>query len=143
MDSLPALTGTFALAFFYFIGAIPAGSALGLSPFVAALVAWTSYVCGVALVVAGGVPLRNWLIKRLKLSLEPDPKQLFWRVWSRYGMTGLALLAPVTLGAQMSALLGIALGAPPLRLLVWMALGAALWSAVIALALTLGLQVVG
>ena len=139
---LPAVASTFTLAFFYFIGAVPAGTALGLPPFAAALVAWASYSCGVALVAFGGAPLRKGLIRRFRLSFEPDPKQLFWRVWARYGMPGLALLAPVTLGSQMGALIGLALGTRPLSLVGWMTVGAALWSGVIALVVTLGLSTI-
>lgn len=135
----PAVASTFTLAFFYFIGAVPAGTALGLPPFAAALTAWASYSCGVALVAFGGTPLRNWLIRRFRLSLDPDPTKLFWRAWARYGMPGLALLAPVTLGSQMGALIGLALGTKPLPLVGWMAVGGALWSGAIALVVTLGL----
>jgi hypothetical protein len=136
---LTSVFSTFALAFFYFIGAIPAGAALGLPPFVAAVIAWASYSCGVALVALGGAPLRSSLVKRFKLSLEPDPKRLFWRVWARYGVPGLALLAPVTIGSQVGALIGLALGTPPLQLIGWMMAGAAVWSAAIALVIALGL----
>lgn len=139
---LAAALSTFTLAFFYFIGAIPAGSALGVSPFVAAVIAWVSYSCGVALIALGGAPLRDWLIHRFRLSLEPDPKQLFWRVWGRYGVPGLALLAPVTVGSQVGALIGLAVGTPPLRLIGWMMVGAGLWSIAIALVIALGLQAV-
>ncbi len=139
MDILAAVTSTFTLAFFYFIGAIPAGIALGLLPAVAALTAWASYVCGVLIVAFGGVPLRAWLMRRFNLSLEPNPQQLFWRVWGRYGVAGLALLAPITIGSQMGALLALALGTPPLRLILWMAAGAALWSVAIMLVISLGI----
>jgi hypothetical protein len=136
---MTALITTFTLAFFYFIGAIPAGAALGLPPPAAALAAWASYTAGAALVAWAGAPLRDWLMKRLKFSPEPKPEQLIWRVWSRYGLLGLAALAPVTVGSQMGALIGLTLGVPAPRLVGAMALGAALWSAGIALAVALGL----
>ena len=43
-------------------------------------------------------------------------------------MIGLALLAPVTTGAQIGAIIGISLNAPPRRLFVLMSLGGLLWA---------------
>jgi hypothetical protein len=143
MSLLPAIVSTFGLAFFYFIGAIPAGAALQLPLPIAALTAWASYVAGVLLVVLAGAPLRAWLMRRLKVTLEPDPRKLFWRVWTRYGLVGLALLAPITVGGQIAALIGLALGVPTVRLVAAMALGVALWAAGIALLVGLGVRVVG
>lgn len=135
---LAAVTSTFTLAFFYFIGAVPAGTALGLQPGIAAFTAWASYVCGVVLVTVGGAPLRAWLIRRFRLTLEPNPKQLFWRVWERYGLIGLSILAPVTVGSQTGALIGMALGVPPVRLVGMMAFGAALWSGILVVIVSAG-----
>jgi hypothetical protein len=139
---IPGIISTFGLAFFWFIGAIPAGMALNLPPLVAAVTAWASYTAGVLLIVLVGAPLRQWIIKRFNISLEHDPKKLFWRVWDRFGLAGLALLAPVTVGAQIGALLGLALNVPPRRLVVAMALGVALWCVGITLVTALGLSAV-
>lgn len=140
---IPAILSTFGLAFFWFIGAIPAGIALNLSPLVAAITAWASYTAGVVVIVLIGAPLRERLMKRFNVSLEHDPKQLFWRVWDRYGLIGLSLAAPVTLGSQIGALMGLALGVPPRRLIVGMALGVAVWCAVITLGVVLGVTALG
>jgi hypothetical protein len=116
--------------------------ALNLPPVVAAVTAWASYTAGVLLIVLVGAPLRQWMMKRFNISLEHDPQKLFWRVWDRYGLAGLALLAPVTVGAQIGALLGLALNVPPRRLVVAMALGVALWCVGITLVTALGLSAV-
>jgi membrane protein YqaA with SNARE-associated domain len=134
-----AILSTFGLAFFWFIGAIPAGIALNLPPLIAAVTAWASYTAGAALIVIIGAPLRTRLMKRLNVSLEHDPKKLFWRVWDRYGLIGLSLAAPVTVGSQVGALLGLALGVPPRRLVIGMALGVAVWCVLITLGVVLGL----
>lgn len=143
MDTLPALASTFALAFFYFVGAIPAGVALKLPPLLAACAACASYIAGVLIVVLAGAPLRAWLMRRLRINPQPDETRLFWRIWNRYGALGLGLLAPVTLGSQTGALIGLALGVPPARLLATMTLGALVWSAVIAVMLAFGLGALG
>ncbi len=142
MDMILAIASTFGLAFFWFIGAIPAGAALNLALPVAALTAWISYAAGVAIIVLIGAPLRTRLIQRFNLSLEHDPHKLFWRAWDRFGLIGLGLLAPITVGSQIGALIGLAFGVAPARLLAAMALGAALWSLAIALLVAIGVTIV-
>ncbi len=140
---LSGVLATFGLAFFWFIGSIPAGIALQLPPVVAGLIAWVSYVSGVLLIVLVGAPLRRRLARRFRVSLAPRPDSLLGRAWQRWGLIGLALLAPVTVGAQVGALIGLALGAAAGRLLAAMALGAAVWCAGITLAAALGLAALG
>lgn len=137
-----AILSTFGLAFFWFIGAIPAGIAGGLPPIIAALTAWASYTAGVVLIVLIGAPLRARLMKRFNVTLEHDPSKLFWRVWDRYGLIGLSLAAPMTVGAQIGALMGLALGVPPRRLIIGMAVGVAVWCVVITLGVVLGITAV-
>ena len=142
ITQLPAILSTFGLAFFYFIAAIPAGVALNLSPLLAAITAWASYSAGVALVIVVGAPLRNWLMKRFNISTERDPNKLIWRIWDRYGLIGLSLLAPVTVGAQIGALLGLSMGVKPRSLLIGLSLGVVVWCVAIMLAVMLGLNVI-
>lgn len=61
------------------------------------------------------------------------------RVWQRWGIWGLGLAAPMTLGAQLGAALGLALNAPPRRLFAALALGALVWSAILTVLFSLGL----
>jgi hypothetical protein len=49
------------------------------------------------------------------------------------------LLAPLLTGAPLGTALGMALGAPTGRLLLWMSLGIAAWSALLTVAGALGL----
>lgn len=139
---LPAIISTFGLAFFYFIAAIPAGAALQLPIAIAALTAGVSYTAGVLVVVLVGAPLRERLTKRFNISTTHDPSKLIWRVWDRYGLIGLSLLAPVTIGAQIGALLGLSLGVKPRALVIGMGLGIIPWCVGIGTAVALGLQVV-
>ena len=139
---LPAIISIFGLAFLYFIAAIPAGVALQLPIWVAALTAGVSYAAGVVVVVLIGAPLRERLTKRFNISTTHDPNKLIWRVWDRYGLIGLSLLAPVTLGAQIGALIGLSLGVKPRSLVIGMALGVVPWCIGIGIAVAFGLQVV-
>ena len=139
---IPAIISTFGLAFFYFIAAIPAGAALQLPIWIAAITAGVSYAAGVIVVVLIGAPLRERITKRFNISTTHDPNKLIWRVWDRYGLIGLSLLAPVTLGAQIGALIGLSLGIKPRSLILAMSLGIIPWCVGIGVAVALGLQVV-
>ena len=137
---LPKLASIFAWAFVSFWTAIPAGLALGLTPIVVALTAWLSYSAGAALVILVGQPIRDRIAARLGSKATVNPDSTIWRVWERYGLIGLALLAPMTTGSHIGALLGLSLGAPSRRLLVALSLGAAVWAALITGGVMLGVM---
>ena len=137
-SNLPKVLSVFVMAFVYFWASIPAGFALGLGPVLVALTAWLSYTAGVALILVIGKPIVDWLMKRFGSKLNANPNSLFRRAWDRFGLVGLSLLGPITIGAQTSAALGLTLGVPPRKLLVGLALGAALWAVLITGAVLLG-----
>lgn len=128
----------FGLGFGYFVAAIPAGVAAGLPVWAAALAAWFGYTCGGAVVLAAGAPFRLWLVQRLKIPVERDPGKLVWKVWNRAGLPGLGLLAPVTVGPQVGAILALAVGEKPLRVLVVLSLGVLPWCALFGVLVWLG-----
>ena len=136
--SIPAIISTFALAFFYFWPAMPSGLALGLDPLVVILTTSLSYIAGVALVLLLGKPVQEWLSRRFNKTVS-NPNSLLRRTWNRFGIIGLGLLAPITIGAQIGAVIGLALNAPPRKLFLSMAVGAVLWSIALTLAVQFGL----
>ena len=139
MTILPQLLSVFGIAFFSFWASIPAGLALGAQPVLVALTAVISYAAGVGLVVLLGEPIRERLLRRFGGKLASNPNSTLHRAWDRYGVVGLALLAPITTGAQIGAILGLSFGAPPRRLFIAMSLGAALWAVLITAAASLGI----
>ncbi len=134
---------TFGLGFFYFVGAVPGGVAAGLSVGVAALVAWAGYAAGAAVMLLVSPAARDWIARKLRLPRERDPRKLFWRAWERFGLPGMGLLAPVTIGPQASCLLALALGEKPMRVFAALVLGALPWCVGFALVVGLGLMAVG
>jgi hypothetical protein len=151
MQLIGALGAIFGWAFFSFWSAIPAGIALQVAPVVVAATVTLSYASGVALVVVAGVPLRQRIQRRFLKSdadfLSADSSNnrgLRWAqlAWQRFGLVGLALLAPMTLGSQIGAVIGLALGARPLPLLIAMTLGAGVWALLITAAVVMGVMVV-
>lgn len=135
---LPKLLSVFGIAFLYFWASIPAGIALGLNPVVVVVTASLSYAAGVGLVTFLGKPVRDWMMRRFGDKITGDPNSALRRVWDRYGMVGLALLAPITTGSQIGAAVGMALNASPRRLFLLMSLGGVLWAVIVAAAVSLG-----
>jgi hypothetical protein len=127
-----AMLTVFGLGIVYFLVAIPTGVAMRLEPGVAALCAWAGYTAIAAAMLAIGAPARRWLEEKFRISPHPNPERLFWRVWIRWGLPGLALLAPVTCGPYIAALIALLLGEKPRRLLLWISLGVIPWSVLFA-----------
>ena len=138
MDELPKLISVFGIAFLSLWASIPAGLALGLNPVAVVGTAAVSYASGVGLVVFLGQPIRNWLMRRFGDKISGDPNSAVRRAWDRFGLIGLALLAPITTGAQIGAAVGMALNAPPRRLFVLMAIGGLAWAALLGVLISVG-----
>jgi len=118
----------FCIVFFWgighFLSAIPGGvMTLGLPPWLSTLAAYAGYVAIAAVTLALGTKARDWVVQRFKLSLTPDPSKFFWRVWQRWGVAGLGLLAPFTCGPYIAAIIAVALGSKPRNVLFWIAIG--------------------
>lgn len=136
---LPQIISIFALAWFTFWPAIPAGLALGLSPIVVIATTTISYISGVAVVMLVGGRLREWLMNRFRKGSASKPDSRIQQIWQRFGVIGLGLAAPMTVGAQIGAILGLVLNAGRWRLFIWMSIGALVWSIGLTAAILLGL----
>ncbi len=141
--SLSGLMTAFGLGVVYFIAAIPAGAAAGASAWLAGLAAGMGYVVGGGVVLLAGAPLREWLVRKLKIPVERDPSKLVWRIWERGGLLGLCLLAPVTIGPQATAVIALAVGERTPRIMAAIALGVAPWCAVFAVLTAWGVTLLG
>ncbi|MCX8493797.1 MAG: hypothetical protein ORN23_06165 [Chthoniobacterales bacterium] len=128
----------FGLGFLYFISAIPAGLAAHAPVWAAALAAWLGYSAGGLVVLLAGAPLRDWITRKLKIDPKPDNSKLFWKVWSRFGLWGLGLIAPITIGPQVTAILALALGESPRRIQLAIVLGVFPWVIVLGFLASLG-----
>ncbi len=142
MNLIGAIAAAWGLGFIYFIAAVPTGVTLGLPLVAAAFVAWTGYAAGGLVVAVVGEPARAWLMKKLKVSPTPDRSKFIYRIWDQYGLWAMALLAPVTIGPQAGALLGLALGAPRWKLTAALAIGVIPWCILFSVLTALGVQIV-
>ena len=132
----------FGFGFVYFLGAIPAGTAAGAPLWVAAFSAWMGYSTGALVVLLAGAPLRNWLIRRLNIPVERDSSKWIWRIWDRWGLLGLGLLAPVTIGPQAGSILALAVREVPLRVFLALSLGVIPWCILFTVLVGYGIKIV-
>lgn len=142
LAELPKVLSVFGLAFFSFWAAITLGLGLGLSPVVVIVTTTLSYALGVVLIVWIGGPIRERVMRRFNQSQTPFEETRIGRIWERYGIIGLGLAAPMTVGAQIGAAIGITLKAEPRRLFLAMAGGALAWSIGLTAAVSLGVLAV-
>jgi len=139
-SATPVLT-VFGLAVVEIWFAVPAGLALGLQPPLVWLATVAGSLLGVTVVALAGDALRAWLVRRRGGSILAGKGRLY-RVWVRYGVVGWGLVSPAVFAPPMGTAIGLVLGAPRRRLLVWMAAGAILWSTILVGAGVLGLDLV-
>lgn len=139
MGVLLKLLTVFALGAAELFVAIPTGLALKLHPVAVGFAAALGGLLGVSVIVLVGSRLRARLTRRFGGSTDKGRHGRVRRIWERYGIVGLGLLVPIIVGPALGAALGLVLGAPSVRLLLWMSLGVILWSATLTLAASLGL----
>ena len=139
---LTGIATALGLGFLYFIAAIPAGTAAGAPVWMAGLAAGLGYLAGAGVVLLAGAPLREWLVRKLKIPVERDPSKLVWRMWERGGLLGLCLIAPVTIGPQATAVIALAVGEKARRILVAVVLGILPWCVIFAVLTAFGFKLV-
>jgi len=123
--------------------AAAAGAVMRLDPVLVCLVAAAGAISGGTVVVLLGERVKAWLERKQKRQKMEERRGLLWRIWQRYGVIGWGLLAPLLVGSPLGAAFGLVLGAPPRRLLPWLAAGSLLWSVVFSSLTFLGVRVLG
>jgi len=142
-ETISGTIAAFGLGFVYFLGAIPGGAAAGASVPLAAFAAWAGYSAGAVAVVLAGAPARAWLVRRFRIPVDRDPQKRIWRVWDRWGLVGLGLFAPVTIGPQIGGMIALATGEKPLRVVLSLSLGVVPWCVLFGALVATGVKLVG
>ncbi len=113
---------------------IPAGILGGLDPVVAVVSGVSGNLLTVAAAAYGGDRIigawRRWRRRRNPEAAPPDAEHRpsrAERVFRRYGMPALALLGPIAIGTQLSAITAVALGVSSTRAFAWVAAGTIGW----------------
>jgi len=139
MDVITSLISVFIASIIELWLGIPLGLFLDLNPVVIATTAAAGSILSAFLVVVLGDGIRKWFIKWRYGGKSPNQGRIY-DIWNKYGTIGLGLLSPLLFGAPLGAALGIGLGAPRDRLLLWMTIGIVIWSAFLTAAGFFGLM---
>jgi uncharacterized membrane protein len=121
---------------------IPAGMIAGMPPVPTALVAVAGNMTTVVLVaVAGDRMLGLWRRRRPERDRQASPRSQRARALAqRWGLPGLAFLAPITTGTHVATLAALAVGSDTRRVLRWMTAGLVAWAIAVAAATAAGID---
>jgi hypothetical protein len=112
------------------------GLASGTGFWATALLTAAGMMATVTLIMAVGTPLRDRLLRRFGSKKRFTKRNRnFVRIWSSYGLPGVALLTPLLFSPPGGALLVTSFGGKPSRILFWMSLSAISWGMIYASAL--------
>ncbi|HVM10096.1 MAG TPA: small multi-drug export protein [Acidimicrobiales bacterium] len=125
---------------------IPAAVLAGMPAAPVAAVAFLGNLTTVALVVVAGDRLLRWWRRRRRREPEATPPsrraERARRLAQRWGVPGLALIAPISTGTHVAAVAALATGARRGRVLGWMAGGLVVWAVAVAVGAARGIDVV-
>lgn len=134
---------------------IPLGIVAGGPPVLVVLAGVTGNLLTLAVAAWFGERVRNWVRRRLAQQREArgEPsagspavqkrRQRIERIMNRWGMPGLAVLGPLGLGTQVSAVVAVAAGVGARVSFTWIAAGTLAWSAVAAVLAAYGVSFLG
>ena len=138
MDLIIKLLTVFGLGIIELWAAIPAGFALKLHPVTISIVAAIGAMLGAGIVLILGDRVRIRLIHHFRKNPNEQHGRTY-QIWQHYGVIGLGLSAPLLTGAPVGVAVGLTLGAPAGRLLLWICIGIVLWSIILTYLGVLGL----
>jgi uncharacterized membrane protein len=122
---------------------IPGGMLAGMAPVPTALVAVAGNLATVVLVaVAGDRILAWWYQRRPQKDHQPSARsRRAHALAQRWGVPGLAFLAPITTGTHVATVAALATGSDTRRVLRWMAVGLVVWAVAITVTTAMGIDV--
>lgn len=125
----------FLLSMVKFVAGPTMGPAAGFSLFETVLVTVGGMMTTVVLISFFGKFLREKVFRKIRMN-----KKLFTKknrrlvmVWSRYGLTGVAVLTPIFFTPIGGTLFAVAMGAPKKKLFIYMFISAVAWSLLLTL----------
>ncbi|MGN7382221.1 Predicted membrane protein [Chlamydia abortus] len=125
---------------------VPLGILAGLSPVPVALLGFAGNFIPIALIAIWFKKWTEWRAKRKGMTEEEQmnsrKRSRAKKVWDRYGMPGLALLAPAIVGTDIAAILALSFGSPRKSVLIWMTASLAIWTILLAYGTVYGLSFV-
>jgi membrane protein YqaA with SNARE-associated domain len=111
------------LATFEIYAAIPAGYAMGLSPWAILFASIIGGITGAFIAAFLGDKIKAFIYKNKKNKTEKPKTGLAHRIWEKYGLIGLGLIGTFTVGAPVSIAVGVGFNANLHKLLFWCCMG--------------------
>jgi membrane protein YqaA with SNARE-associated domain len=111
------------LATFEIYAAIPAGYAMGLSPWAILLASTIGGIAGAFIATFLGDKIKALIYKNKKNKTEKPKTGLAYRIWEKYGLIGLGVIGTFTVGAPVSIAVGTGFNANLHKLLFWCCIG--------------------
>lgn len=111
---------------------IPVAAVVGLQPVPVAIVVFAGNTLPVFVIVFGLDLWREWRGRKSGPDREvrhSRRRQWAFMMWNRYGLPGLALAAPLVTGVHLATVIALMFRPDRKRLLFWMTLGLAVWTA--------------
>lgn len=122
---------------------VPTGILLELSPIPVMIVGFLGNWIFILLVALFFEQISRWREKRKqkKTSTTPSKKETRARkIWEKYGIPGLALVAPVIVGVDIAALITLGFGVSRSRVLLWLTASLALWTVIFGVSFMYGVR---
>jgi Ca2+/H+ antiporter, TMEM165/GDT1 family len=115
---------------------IPGSVAAGLHPVPVGVLAFAGNASTLVLVVLAGDRLAGWISRRRRADADGSGRDerrraRVRRIATRWGLPGVAVLGPLTVGSHAAALSAVALRLPRRDVLLWSVTGVAAWSVVL------------
>ncbi|PID00719.1 small multi-drug export protein [Sporosarcina sp. P29] len=122
--------------------AVPLGILRGMSLATAVVVGFAGNALTIVLEILVFQKLKKWWESKKKTDVKTPSKRTARaeKIWTRYGVPGLALLGPVLIGSHLAAFLALALGSSKSHTAIWLLLSLAIWSIVFGTLTVLGVD---
>ena len=120
---------------------VPLGVLWGLNPVAVGLTAFFGNLILILLLGLFFKQIDRWRkVRKQKKGIDSPSKKenRSRRIWERYGIPGLALLAPIVVGTDIAALLALTFGSSRVRVISWMATSLAIWTVIFTVGASFG-----
>lgn len=125
-----------AIPWFEAVAVVPAGILFGLDPFWVIAAAIVGNAATIFLFAYSGATIRAWISRKRVVRGKPPELKRFEKArksFEKYGLYGVAALAPISIGTQFAAAIAVAIGVKPLKSALLITAGMAIWAVLISI----------
>ncbi|MDD5672759.1 MAG: small multi-drug export protein [Chitinivibrionales bacterium] len=108
--------------------AIPAGFTLRLPFYLIGTCSAMGALMGVLLTIIIGRPIYSKVLKNVQ---KPHQEKYIIKIWEKYGIVGLGIVAPLITGTLIGTAAAIFLGSSRTKTVFWMLVGIVLWTLIL------------